>query len=125
MCTGPVLVRLRPPSSFSGCSARRGGPQRVGRPAVRCRPPAGIVEQRCLTGQTGASWQMATVGVRRRRSARPHEALRLMTQRYISRCTPTSPCTRGRWERRPPQERPRSARRVPSHEQIERAGRGT
>ena len=44
----------------------------------------GIIEQRCLTGQTGAAWQIATVdaltgdgGVDRR------EALRLMTQRYI------------------------------------------
>jgi gamma-glutamyl:cysteine ligase YbdK (ATP-grasp superfamily) len=38
----------------------------------------GIVEQRCLTGQTGAAWQIATVDG----GARP-EALRQMTQRYI------------------------------------------
>jgi hypothetical protein len=44
----------------------------------------GIIEQRCLTGQTGAAWQVATVarlteqgGLDRR------EALRQMTQRYI------------------------------------------
>ncbi len=44
----------------------------------------GIIEQRCLTGQTGAAWQIATVralsqdgGVDRA------EALRLMTQRYV------------------------------------------
>jgi gamma-glutamyl:cysteine ligase YbdK (ATP-grasp superfamily) len=44
----------------------------------------GIIEQRCLTGQTGAAWQIATVralsqdgGVDR------EEALRLMTQRYV------------------------------------------
>jgi len=44
----------------------------------------GIIEQRCLTGQNGASWQVAAVeaafadGAADRR-----EALRLMTQRYI------------------------------------------
>ena len=44
----------------------------------------GIIEQRCLTGQTGAAWQIATVdrlsagtGMDRR------EALRQMTLRYI------------------------------------------
>ncbi|MGC5013724.1 glutamate-cysteine ligase family protein [Streptosporangium sp. DT93] len=41
----------------------------------------GIVEQRCLTGTTGASWQIAAVdalgGIER------HEALRRMTLRYI------------------------------------------
>ncbi len=44
----------------------------------------GIIEQRCLTGQTGAAWQMATAAVLEKESAvdRP-EALRLMTQRYI------------------------------------------
>jgi hypothetical protein len=40
----------------------------------------GIIEQRCLTGMTGAAWQIATVA----RSNQPREeALRLMTQRYI------------------------------------------
>jgi gamma-glutamyl:cysteine ligase YbdK (ATP-grasp superfamily) len=44
----------------------------------------GIIEQRCLTGRTGASWQIATVAALAERSGadRP-EALRLMTQRYI------------------------------------------
>jgi gamma-glutamylcysteine synthetase len=44
----------------------------------------GIIEQRCLTGQTGASWQLATVAEITRHSGvgRP-EALRQMTQRYI------------------------------------------
>ncbi len=41
----------------------------------------GIIEQRCLTGQTGAAWQIATVAGRGA-AGRP-EALRLMTQRYI------------------------------------------
>ena len=44
----------------------------------------GIIEQRCLTGQTGAAWQIATVASLTGRSGdgRP-EALRQMTQRYI------------------------------------------
>jgi hypothetical protein len=44
----------------------------------------GIIEQRCLTGQTGAAWQIATVASLTERSGadRP-EALRQMTQRYI------------------------------------------
>jgi len=44
----------------------------------------GIIEQRCLTGQTGAAWQAGTVAAISERSGadRP-EALRLMTQRYI------------------------------------------
>ncbi|MDR2985774.1 MAG: glutamate--cysteine ligase [Nocardiopsaceae bacterium] len=52
----------------------------------------GIVEQRCLTGQNGASWQMATVeaagdgGARDRR-----EALRMMTQRYIEQMHTNEP----------------------------------
>jgi hypothetical protein len=43
-----------------------------------------IIEQRCLTGQTGAAWQVATVGALSEPGGadRP-EALRLMTQRYI------------------------------------------
>jgi gamma-glutamyl:cysteine ligase YbdK (ATP-grasp superfamily) len=44
----------------------------------------GIVEQRCLTGQTGAAWQVATVEAADRNGAGGRrEALRLMTQRYI------------------------------------------
>jgi gamma-glutamyl:cysteine ligase YbdK (ATP-grasp superfamily) len=44
----------------------------------------GIIEQRCLTGQTGAAWQIATVSALSERAGagRP-AALRLMTQRYI------------------------------------------
>ena len=41
----------------------------------------GIIEQRCLTGQTGAAWQIATVGALGGDDRQ--EALRLMTQRYI------------------------------------------
>jgi len=43
----------------------------------------GIVEQRCLTGQTGAAWQVAAAGAHALRGADRREALRLMTQRYI------------------------------------------
>src|ERR1700691_4606161 len=44
----------------------------------------GIVEQRCLTGQTGAAWQIATVAELSRRGVLGRwEALRQMTQRYI------------------------------------------
>jgi gamma-glutamyl:cysteine ligase YbdK (ATP-grasp superfamily) len=44
----------------------------------------GIIEQRCLTGRTGAAWQIATVaGLTRRGGADRPEALRQMTQRYI------------------------------------------
>jgi gamma-glutamyl:cysteine ligase YbdK (ATP-grasp superfamily) len=39
----------------------------------------GIIEQRCLTGQNGAAWQIASAGAEPNR----REALRLMTQRYI------------------------------------------
>jgi gamma-glutamyl:cysteine ligase YbdK (ATP-grasp superfamily) len=44
----------------------------------------GIVEQRCLTGQTGAAWQINTVAeITRHSGVDRHEALRQMTQRYI------------------------------------------
>jgi gamma-glutamyl:cysteine ligase YbdK (ATP-grasp superfamily) len=44
----------------------------------------GIIEQRCITGQTGAAWQIAAVArLTERGAADRREALRLMTQRYI------------------------------------------
>ena len=44
----------------------------------------GIIEQRCLTGRTGASWQVAAAGaLARSGNGGRAEALRLMTQRYI------------------------------------------
>jgi gamma-glutamyl:cysteine ligase YbdK (ATP-grasp superfamily) len=44
----------------------------------------GIVEQRCLTGQNGAAWQVATVaGLTEHGAVDRREALRLMTLRYI------------------------------------------
>jgi gamma-glutamyl:cysteine ligase YbdK (ATP-grasp superfamily) len=44
----------------------------------------GIIEQRCLTGQNGAAWQIGTVArICENSSADRAEALRQMTQRYI------------------------------------------
>ena len=43
----------------------------------------GIIEQRCLTGRTGATWQIETTAALTERRSRPPEALRQMTQRYI------------------------------------------
>jgi gamma-glutamyl:cysteine ligase YbdK (ATP-grasp superfamily) len=42
-----------------------------------------IVEQRCVTGRTGAAWQIATTEALTQRGVDRTEALRLMTQRYI------------------------------------------
>jgi gamma-glutamyl:cysteine ligase YbdK (ATP-grasp superfamily) len=43
----------------------------------------GIIEQRCLTGQNGAGWQLTTVAELARGGLDRREALRQMTQRYI------------------------------------------
>jgi gamma-glutamyl:cysteine ligase YbdK (ATP-grasp superfamily) len=44
----------------------------------------GIIEQRCLTGRTGAAWQIATVAALTKHSGADREqALREMTKRYI------------------------------------------
>jgi gamma-glutamyl:cysteine ligase YbdK (ATP-grasp superfamily) len=43
----------------------------------------GLIEQRCLTGQTGAAWQIATVAALSNGGTDRQEALRVMTQRYI------------------------------------------
>jgi gamma-glutamyl:cysteine ligase YbdK (ATP-grasp superfamily) len=43
----------------------------------------GIIEQRCLTGQTGAAWQIAATAAATESGADRPEALRQMTQRYI------------------------------------------
>ncbi len=43
----------------------------------------GIIEQRCLTGQTGAAWQVAAVRSLSGAAGDRAEALRLMTQSYI------------------------------------------
>jgi gamma-glutamyl:cysteine ligase YbdK (ATP-grasp superfamily) len=51
----------------------------------------GIIEQRCLTGQTGAAWQIATVAELTRGGADRREALRQMTQRYIKHMHTNAP----------------------------------
>jgi gamma-glutamyl:cysteine ligase YbdK (ATP-grasp superfamily) len=43
----------------------------------------GIIEQRCLTGQTGAAWQINTVAALTRRGVGRQQALSRMTERYI------------------------------------------
>jgi hypothetical protein len=44
----------------------------------------GIIEQRCLTGQNGSAWQVATVdGLTRNSGLDRREALRRMTLRYL------------------------------------------
>jgi hypothetical protein len=50
----------------------------------------GIIEQRCLTGRTGATWQTQAVH-RLERSRGRDEALRLMTQGYIERMMSNEP----------------------------------
>jgi hypothetical protein len=50
----------------------------------------GIIEQRCLTGRTGATWQTQTVH-RLERTVSREEALRRMTQGYIERMTSNEP----------------------------------
>jgi gamma-glutamyl:cysteine ligase YbdK (ATP-grasp superfamily) len=62
----------------------RDGLGRWGVGAAQADRLLGIVEQRCLSGQTGAAWQIATVaGITERTGADRREALRQMTQRYI------------------------------------------
>jgi gamma-glutamyl:cysteine ligase YbdK (ATP-grasp superfamily) len=51
----------------------------------------GIIEQRCLTGRTGATWQVETVQRLERGGADRREALRLMTQGYIERMVTNHP----------------------------------
>ena len=51
-----------------------------------------VIEQRCLTGRTGASWQIATTAaITESRGVGREEALRLMTQRYIEHMHTNAP----------------------------------
>jgi hypothetical protein len=62
----------------------REGLARWGANPVHADRLLGIIKQRCLTGRTGAAWQIATVAtLTQRNGADRSEALRLMTQRYI------------------------------------------
>jgi gamma-glutamyl:cysteine ligase YbdK (ATP-grasp superfamily) len=51
----------------------------------------GIIERRCLTGRTGATWQVDTVRKLEGGQADRHEALRRMTQGYIDRSATNQP----------------------------------
>jgi gamma-glutamyl:cysteine ligase YbdK (ATP-grasp superfamily) len=51
----------------------------------------GIIEQRCLTGQTGSAWQTQTVAALERQGLDRPEALRQMTQLYIEHMHENSP----------------------------------
>jgi len=51
----------------------------------------GIIEQRCLTGRTGATWQVENVLKLEKSRADRREALRLMTQGYIERMATNQP----------------------------------
>ena len=69
----------------------REGLRRWGVSPVHADRLLGIIEQRCLTGQTGAAWQIDTVAALRRGGADREEALRIMTQRYIERMHTNEP----------------------------------
>jgi len=58
-----------------------------------------IIEQRCLTGRTGASWQVAMTAALTEGGAGREEALRLMTQRYIEHMHTNAPVHT--WPERP------------------------
>src|SRR5215475_6958601 len=52
----------------------------------------GIIEQRCLTGRTGAAWQVATAkAIAEQGGVDRPEALRRMTQRYIEHMNTNAP----------------------------------
>jgi gamma-glutamyl:cysteine ligase YbdK (ATP-grasp superfamily) len=71
-----VLRRLLP--------LARAGLSHWGADPVHADRLLGFIEQRCITGQTGAAWQIATVAaISGRGGAGRQEALRQMTQRYI------------------------------------------
>ena len=58
----------------------------------------GIIEQRCLTGRTGAAWQIATVESLTRSGATDrHDALRQMTQQYIEHMHTNEPVHTWPW----------------------------
>jgi gamma-glutamyl:cysteine ligase YbdK (ATP-grasp superfamily) len=57
----------------------------------------GIIEQRCLTGRTGAAWQIATTAALEEGGADRPEALRQMTQRYIEHMHTNEPVHAWPW----------------------------
>jgi gamma-glutamyl:cysteine ligase YbdK (ATP-grasp superfamily) len=57
----------------------------------------GIIERRCLTSRTGASWQIATAAALEDSGAGRPEALRQMTQRYIEHMHTNEPVHTWPW----------------------------
>ena len=57
----------------------------------------GVIEQRCLTSRTGASWQIATAAALEEGGADRPEALRQMTQRYIEHMHTNEPVHTWPW----------------------------
>jgi gamma-glutamyl:cysteine ligase YbdK (ATP-grasp superfamily) len=57
----------------------------------------GIIERRCLTSRTGASWQIATAAALEDSDAGRPEALRQMTQRYIEHMHTNEPVHTWPW----------------------------
>src|SRR5215472_14452889 len=87
-----VLRRLLP-LAHEGLRAWGGDPSHADR-------LLGIIEQRCLTGKTGASWQIAaTTALTEGGRTGREEALRLMTQRYIEHMHTNEPVHT--WPERP------------------------
>ena len=79
-----VLRRLLP--------LAREGLRRWGVNPVHADRLLGIIEQRCLTGRTGAAWQISTVSaITESSGAERQEALRQMTQRYIEQMHTNQP----------------------------------
>jgi hypothetical protein len=80
-----LALRRLLPLAFDGLSS--GGVE----PADASRL-LGIIEQRCLTGRTGATWQADAVhALDRGGRGNRQEALRLMTQGYIERMETNQP----------------------------------
>jgi gamma-glutamyl:cysteine ligase YbdK (ATP-grasp superfamily) len=79
-----LILRRLLPLAYDGLS-------RCGVDSVQADRLLGIIEQRCLTGQTGAAWQIATVADLCRTGMPRPEALRRMTQRYIEHMHTNAP----------------------------------
>jgi len=87
----------------------REGLGRWGVNSVHAERLLGIIEQRCLTGRTGAAWQIDTVAALTQRSGADRlGTLRLMTQRYIEHMHTNQPVHT--WPDTPRELFPRSAR---------------
>ncbi|HEY8479748.1 MAG TPA: glutamate--cysteine ligase [Spirillospora sp.] len=72
-----LILRTLLPLAYEGL-------QRWGVDPARRDRLLGIIERRCLTGQTGAAWQIATVqNLEESFNVPRHEALRMMTRSYV------------------------------------------